>query len=282
MNIESRLRSFSPLHAALVASLACLAGCSADASPSGEQAVANESDALRYGSFSFTDPAVGSLLINNTLFCTATLIDPQVVVTAAHCLNYATGSASGKFTIDLSATNQRTYLVDKVVSYGSAPGLLFSRADLDNDVAIVHLTTAVPASVAVPFAYSTGAIVSIGTPVTIYGYGCRSQEGDSYEFHKQRYDTDFENVIYSCKGDSGGPTIMKMANGERDVALVTSGWATWWPGSPQPAYGLVYAHAIDIAAQVATWAGLPVPTGGGGGGGGGASGGTGGTGRKTQ
>ena len=143
-------------------------GCAADDLALDDQATDPDEQALRHGSFSFTDPAVGRLVVSGT-GCTATLINPQVLVTAAHCVGYRTGAATGTFTIHLSSTSSRSYGVSEVKSYGSGVG--------NDDVAIVRLSGAVPASVAVPMEISCAAVISNGERVTMYGYGCPSHGG---------------------------------------------------------------------------------------------------------
>jgi hypothetical protein len=224
--------------------------------------VESEPQELRYGSFSFLDPAVGQLSTTDG-GCTATLIDPRAVVTAAHCVGYRTGAVSGTFRIDLgpSASDRRSYSVQEARSYGDGVG--------KDDVAIVRLTSAVPASVAVPLAISCAGALSNGVRVTMYGYGCRNTQGDSYAGRKQRFVTDFDQTIYSCPGDSGGPVISPLGD-RRVISLVFSGKIRHWPWDWNAAYGLVYRHATAVDMQADVWAGrspeAPRCSGGGGGG----------------
>lgn len=227
------------------------------------EAVELEQQELRYGSFSFLNPAAGRLSTTDG-GCTATLIDPQSVVTAAHCVGYRTGTVSGTFRIDLgpSVSDRRSYSVLEAKSYGDGVG--------KDDVAIVRLASPVPASVAVPLAISCAGGISNGERVTMYGYGCRNTEGDSYSGRKQRFVTDFDQTIYSCPGDSGGPIISSLGD-RRIISLVFSGKIRHWPWDWNAAYGLVYRHATAIDKQADVWAGrtpqAPSCSGGGGGGG---------------
>ncbi|UJR82927.1 trypsin-like serine peptidase [Sandaracinus amylolyticus] len=258
----------------------CEAPRSGDLPPStfddaGDGGVGVVTEELRDGDFSFEDPAVGRLVVNGS-GCTATLIDPIAVVTAAHCVDYRTGSISGTFTIHLSATNRQSFNVTSTRSYGSGVG--------DDDVAVVRLARAVPSSVATPFGVHPGAIVSNNERVVMYGFGCRAEEGDFAAGRKQRLWTryDHDDVI-SCPGDSGGPVIKTMASGARVVSKVFSGRRRRLLRTEQ-LYGLVYEYADRIDDQVDDWAGRPRSDhgGGGGGGGGGGSGGGGSNGHPPQ
>lgn len=273
--------SHTPLHVCTVlASAALLAACEPPRSTSyppdyedgyegaADGGVGVATEELRSGEFSFEDPGVGRLVIGGSA-CTATLIDPIAVVTAAHCVDYETGSVRGTFTIHVSASTRHVFDVSSARSFGSGLG--------DDDVAVVRLARAVPSSVATPFGVNRYAAVSMHERVEMYGYGCRSTEGDFASGRKQRLATRFSDDIVSCPGDSGGPVLKTMASGPQVVALVFSGrrrsWHFGW--RTEQLHGLVYEHADRIEDQVDDWAGRPRrdrSSGGGGGGGGGGSG----------
>jgi hypothetical protein len=209
---------------------------------------------LRVGDFSFADPAVGQSYVvfgnQGVGPCTATLIDPAAVVTAAHCVRYFTGNLPGTFYIDVSSTQEVNYPIIAVRSFGSSGG--------NDDVAVIRLGQPVPASVAVPLRIQSGAIIAMGERFTMYGYGCRAHEPDAYSGHKQRYDGRYDHVVYGCPGDSGGPLIKTFPSGLRAISKVISGsHRAWWWSDPVPTYGLVYRHAYTIANQVDDWAGRP-------------------------
>lgn len=241
------------------------AGCDLEPPPDEPGAVAREAQALRFGSFSFADPAVGQIFWPGIPWCTATLIDPEVIVTAAHCVAGRTGPFTGTFRVEHSSSVRFEFPLQQVRSFGSGRGAGHS------DVAIVRLGRAVPREVAVPFGVNPWAIISMHERLTMYGHGCRAVDGDAYAGRKQRYDTTYDLTIYGCPGDSGGPLLKTMANGTRVVAKVISGKSRGiWPWSDWKAeYGLVYEYARAIQDQADIWAGRPVrppPQGGGGGG----------------
>lgn len=239
-------RTCSRLGAALLASITCSPVVSAP----------DKDRDLRQGSLSFEDVAVGQLNVPGVGSCTASLVDPQAIVTAAHCVDYKTGAISGTFSIDLGASSSQTFNISEAKSFGSGVG--------HDDVAVVRLSSAVPSSVAVPFKLTYGAVISIGQRVTMYGYGCRTALGDSYSGQKQRLETNYSGKLYACFGDSGGPLIVSTlrpghTGGYRTISKVFSGWTEYWQFGwrMRPEYGLVYSLAPLIADQYDQWAGRP-------------------------
>jgi hypothetical protein len=211
---------------------------------------------LRQGTLSFMDPAVGQLNVPGVGSCTASLVDPQAIVTAAHCVGYRTGAMSGTFRIDLGANSSQTFDIAEAKSFGSGVG--------NDDVAVVRLSSAVPSNVAVPFKLSFSAVISMGQRVTMYGYGCRTARGDSYSGQKQRLETNYSGKLYSCFGDSGGPLIVSTlqpghTGGYRTISKVFSGWTEYWmfEWRIRPEYGIVHSRAPLIADQYDQWAGRP-------------------------
>ena len=124
--------------AALVASLLA-PSCAADWN---DNSIIERTSPVVDGLITWEHPEVGTLFIGGGM-CTATLITPTVAVTAAHCVDFGTTSRPGeygRFIMQASPTStQQRYTVDRYRSFG--------RADR-SDVALVHLSAAVPDSVA--------------------------------------------------------------------------------------------------------------------------------------
>ena len=103
--------------------------------------------ALIGGSYTFERPEVGSISIGGG-GCTATLVGPRLVVTAAHCIDYVTRETVGNygtFEIRRFAGDRQVYRVQRMASFMAAREVIGP-----DDVAILQLATAVPADIATP------------------------------------------------------------------------------------------------------------------------------------
>lgn len=195
---------------------ACLAGCAADepeeAGGSGTAVVAGEPAV-------FERPEIGRIAS-----CTGTLVASNVVLSAAHCFDFASGVREvGAFVVDLPA-GSRSFASAEVVVFGDETG--------SRDLALVRLAEEVPATVARPAALASLAPLTRAR-VTMFGYGCTSrpipiapsvsgnivtsgQAGD-----KRKVSFPWGTVTRSaCPGDSGGPVI----DGAGAIVGVTSAY----------------------------------------------------------
>lgn len=191
-------------------------------------------------------PEVGSLSVG----CTATLIAPEVGLTAAHCFDYATREQPGRyatFTIETAAGGERRFTVERYVSYSRNVGA--------GDLALFRLTEAVPPDVARPAPLAATRPAN-GTPLTVFGYGCTQRNtGTDWRKRKATFPMGTQ-TNHLCPGDSGGP-VFDTATGA--VLRVNSGY--YLDGFGTDIFGDVVQYGDTLRERVARWSttGSPDP-----------------------
>jgi trypsin len=252
---------------ALPAALAALAAATSAvafhaASPAG--AVVGGS-AVPQGTYTF----MAALLDNGSQFCGGSVIAPDVVLTAAHCV---ADGAPAVFEVSVGNVDWTQGTRIDVVEVAVHPGY-DDTGNTENDVAVLHLAEPVPAGVAVlprnPAGATGDAREANGAPVIVAGWGSEmpligllpplgtnlkqtnlSVVGDS----QCSSDTDAATQVCaeglladSCQGDSGGPLFARNGAGFVQVGVVSFGLGCAVPTSPG-----VYAevNASSIAAFI--------------------------------
>jgi hypothetical protein len=205
---------------------------------------------IRGGALTCSEPAVGLVHaprdVNNpppclpnpngktTATCTATLVAPDMIVTAAHCFEFKSGSVpagTAGFSFEINATTSppscgtaKTYAIKNYHSFGSC-----SQPQAD-DVAVAQLDRPVRTVVASPITFFWGARPPAGLPVWTYGHGCFGNLAtdptksvlnwtlDTSSGNTRTLPTDTSPGTI-CPGDSGGPT-----NTVNAIFWVTSGF----------------------------------------------------------
>ena len=187
------MNDYRRYHTKLFVLFIILAGCADGEFPQDEYG-----NKLIGGQVTSLRPEIGRLSLNGSL-CTATLIRPRVVISAAHCVGYNSRSGRwGHFVVDRGQSDYR-YAIESVFSFGNRLG--------DKDIALIHLAEAVPTAIAKPTS------IAINEPtqgeVTIFGYGCSNRRTNRGPRAKQFYTHRVsEQSNQLCPGDSGGPVVI--------------------------------------------------------------------------
>ena len=219
---------------------------------------------IRGGTVDSGDPAVGYIRYNDGSVtgasCTGTLIAPDVVLTAAHCVYGRAYTNPGtffqSFGTGVDGSNQHQ-IVTSAVAPGFEPNSLCPGA---NDVGLILLSTSAGVASAdlrqpsygTPAVGATCHIVGFGDD----GTGARGTKREADVIVDPPYDASHVTVHFgtglSQGGDSGGPLFCKESDGVTRIAAVTE-CGSQINGGAKEHFSRVDTQRAWIARQIAQW-----------------------------
>jgi len=210
--------------AAAAALAAAQVSCS---SVDGADAVGASQAAITQGTPTTGDLGVVALLESGTLVCTATLVAPRVLLTAAHCLP--------------DGAMPQAFFGESPQAGGTSLALLdtirhpeFDATTLTNDVALALLSDAAPSG-ATPWPLPAAPLgaSAVGLPLRLVGFGRtgpndmtapQKRQGTAVVASLSSQELTFTpSPSQTCSGDSGGPAFATLDGVEVVVGVTSSG-----------------------------------------------------------
>ncbi|KAF4441035.1 AChain A Fusarium Oxysporum Trypsin At Atomic Resolution [Fusarium acutatum] len=212
-------------------------------------------------------PFIVSISRNGGPWCGGSLLNANTVLTAAHCVS---GYAQSGFQVRAGSLSRTS---GGVTSSLSSVRVHPSYSGNNNDLAILKLSTSIPASGTIGYARlaASGSDPVAGSSATVAGWGATSEGGSSTPVNllkvtvpivsratcRQQYGTSaITNQMFcagvssggkdSCQGDSGGPIV--------DSSKTLIGAVSWGNGCARPNYSGVYASVGALRSFIDTYA----------------------------
>lgn len=169
---------------------------------------------------------VGYLISDKQKVCAATLVKPDLILTAGHCLSVKAGES---FSFGLGEFSPDSEELAKVVQVKYANGFNFE-TDNGPDVAVAKLDKRFDLSLPLTFSSPSQ---TCGNSLVAYGSGIQKGAATADQFIKKSGEgcitnptstflIEFSDEVGMCFGDSGGPIFSSRGNNEL-VGVLTGG-----------------------------------------------------------
>jgi secreted trypsin-like serine protease len=220
----------------VVAVLAVASGCSS--APSAGENTGRDSLPIIGGAVDAQDRAVGMMQAwtgSTGASCTSTLIAPNVVLTAAHCVEDRTDETKAYVSFETTPVQDVTAPEWRAVKSISVHPLWGSSyINFGHDCAILVLEK--PVDGIAPKAINTEALSASakGENVRVIGYGVTAGQAQTGDGTRREIDTTLVDMVdgvievgqtgkTSCQGDSGGPTFATINGVEKQIGITSYG-----------------------------------------------------------